>query len=131
MNKYILFCVLVAVFLGGCVSESVKPSETPYFDINTASGLYNEAKFYLKFKDYDYAQRSFATLVEEFPNDVLADDAQFMVAEILSNPKNLNQDLQAALDEYKSLVKDYPDSPFIKKAQKKILELEKKLKNLK
>jgi outer membrane protein assembly factor BamD (BamD/ComL family) len=129
MNKHIiLFCTVVVLFLGGCASLSVRPSETPKFDINTATGLYNEAKYYLKYKDYNYAQRSFATLVDQFPKDALADDAQFMVAEILSNPTNKNQDLESAFEEYKNLIKNYPDSPFIKKAQKKVSELEKKLK---
>lgn len=127
MNKYIHIFGIVVLFLTGCASQTVRPSESPEFDINTASGLYKEAQFYLKFKDYDYAQRSFATLVEEFPEDALADDAQFMVAEILSNPKNPNYDLESALDEYNYLVENYPDSPFVKKAQKKILQLEKKL----
>jgi len=131
MKKYTVYILLIFAFVGCVSKEIVKPSEPPNFDVNTASGLYEEAKFYLKFKDYGYAQRSFATIVEDFPEDALADDAQFMVAEILSNPKSLNQDLQSAIDEYKSLVDNYPDSPFIKKAQKKISELERSLKNLK
>lgn len=129
MNKYIIiFGITIILFFTGCASQSVRPSETPEFDINSAVGLFKEAQFYLKLKDYDYAQRSFATLVEEFPEDALADDAQFMVAEILSNPKNPNNDLESALDEYNYLIENYPDSPLVKKAQKKILQLEKKLK---
>jgi TolA-binding protein len=129
MNKHIiLFCTIIILFLGGCASLSVRPAETPKFDVGTANGLFDEAKYYLKYKDYDYAQRSYATLVDQFPKDALADDAQFMVAEILANPSNKNQDLESALEEYKNLIKNYPDSPFVKKAQKKVLDLEKKLK---
>lgn len=118
---FALCCLLIFI---GC---AVKTTTTPQFDIESPQGLYDEGQYYLKQKNYDYALRSFSTLVEDFPDDILADDAQFMIAEILANPKNPNQDLESALEEYENLLDNYSTSPFVKKAQKKIKELEKKL----
>jgi outer membrane protein assembly factor BamD (BamD/ComL family) len=126
---FVLSYLAISVLFIGCPSKGVLQlgSEQPPFDINTPEGLYKEGQYYLKHKDFDYALRSFSTLVEDFSDDTLADDAQFMVAEILSNPKNPNQDIESALEEYQNLLDDYPDSPFIKKAQKKVEQIEKKL----
>jgi outer membrane protein assembly factor BamD (BamD/ComL family) len=126
-------CVTISVFLLalifiGCPSqEAVKPTTPPSFDINSPEGLYAEGQYHLKYKDYEYALRSFYTLVEDFEEDSLADDAQFMIAEILSSPKNPNNDLETALEEYENLVDNYPDSPYMKKAEKQIAKIEKKL----
>ena len=124
-NLLILFCLMLSVLFISC--PSVKPGGEPKYDITTPEGKYQEGQHYLKQKKFDLAQRSFATMVEEFPEHELADDAQFMVGEILSNPKNENVDLEAALEEYETLIDDYPDSPFVKKAQKKIEQIEKQL----
>lgn len=120
-----LLLLSITVLIIGC--PSVKPGGEPQYDITTPEGLYQEGQHYLKQKKYEFAQRSFSTMVEDFPEHELADDAQFMVAEILSNPKNESWDLESALDEYEKLLDDYPNSPFVKKAQKKIEQIEKKL----
>ncbi len=120
-----LLLLSIAILIIGC--PSVKPGSEPIFDITTPEGLYQEGQHYLKQKKYEFAQRSFSTMVEDFPDHELADEAQFMVAEILSNTKNENRDLEAALDEYQTLIDDYPDSPLVKKAEKKIEQIEKKL----
>jgi len=126
MKKFFVLLFLTLSFLFvGC--PSVKPIGEPQYDITTPEGLYQEGQHYLKQKKYEFAQRSFSTLVEDFPDHELADDAQFMAGEILSNTKNENHDLEAALDEYQTLIDDYPDSPFVKKVQKKIEQIEKKL----
>jgi outer membrane protein assembly factor BamD (BamD/ComL family) len=104
---------------------------TKQLDITKPDGLYQEGQNYLKQKNYDFALRDFTTLVEDFSEDTLADDAQFMIAEILSNPKNPNVDLEFAVDEYQNLIDNYPDSKYIDKANKKIELLEKKLDELK
>jgi outer membrane protein assembly factor BamD (BamD/ComL family) len=129
----VLSCLALSILFIGCVSKAtIQPSgETPKFKTDTSTGLYQEGQYYLKHKNYDYAQRSFSTLVEEFPKDSFADYAQFMVAEILSNPRNLNVDLKSAIDEYKTLLKDYPNSKYAVNAQKKIEQIEKKLEKTK
>jgi len=129
MKKTIIWlCLILTVLFIGCASKvSVSAGGSPKFDIETPQGLYDEGQYYLKQKDYDYALRSFSTIVEDFSDDILAGDAQFQVAEILSNPKNPNQDLETAIEEYQNLIDNYPDSPFIKKAQKKIDQIEKRL----
>lgn len=130
MKKFfLLYCLVLSILIISCPSKtSVAPSGAPpKFDYYSAQGLYAEGQYYLKLKDYEYALRSFSTIVDDFSDDVLAEDAQFMVAEILSNPKNPNQDLEAALEQYQSLVDDYPNRKYFKKAQKKVEQIEKKL----
>jgi outer membrane protein assembly factor BamD (BamD/ComL family) len=130
MKKILLLsCLALSILFVGCPSKTtVQPSgEAPKFNTDTSTGLYQEGQYYLKHKNYDYAQRSFSTLVEGFPEDSLAAYAQFMVAEILSNSRNPNMDLKSAIDEYQTLLKDYPNSKYVAKAQKKITEIEKKL----
>lgn len=130
MKKFfLLYCLVLSILIIGCPSQtSVAPSGAPpIFDYNSAQGLYAEGQYYLKLKDYEYALRSFQAIIDDFSLDALALDAQFMVAEILSNPKNPNQDLESALEEYQTLVEDYPNSKYFKKAQKKIEKIEKNL----
>jgi outer membrane protein assembly factor BamD (BamD/ComL family) len=124
-NVIVFLCLTLSVLFISC--PSVKAGGEPKYDNTTPEGMYQEGQHYLKQKKFDLAQRSFATMVEEFPEHELADDAQFMVAEILSNPKNENKDLDAALEEYQNLVDDYPESPFVKKAEQKIEQIEKEL----
>lgn len=134
LKSRICYLIIVGslIFFISCPSkEVVRPTEPPQFDINTAKGLFQEGQFYLKFKNYDYAYRSFTALVEDFPDDELVDEAQYMIAEILSNSRNPNHDLESALEEYEKLVDDYPDSPYVKKAEKKIQQLKKDLERLK
>ncbi|MEO0076977.1 MAG: tetratricopeptide repeat protein [candidate division WOR-3 bacterium] len=119
----------ILVVLSVCIVNcSKKPAVAqPPFDTNTAEGLYQEGQYYLSQKMYEYAQRSFTTLIEEFPEHELVDDALFMLGEILSNPKNKNRDLEEALDYYQTIIDDYPESPYVKKAEKKVEAIEKKL----
>ena len=127
MKAFITLLILsISILFIGCPSNAtVQPAKK--FDITTSEGLYQEGQYYLKQKIYDFAQRSFTTLVEDFEEDSLADDAQFMIAEILSNPKNPNVDLESAIDEYQNLLDNYPDSKYADKANKKIVQLEKKI----
>jgi outer membrane protein assembly factor BamD (BamD/ComL family) len=129
MKKILMISIfMLSLLFIGCPSKPVmKPGETPQFDTETPEGLYQEGQYYLKYKEYDYALRSFVTLAEDFSESILADDAIFAAGGILSNPKNPNYDLDEALEQYETLVDDYPDSPFVKKAQKQIDKIEKKL----
>lgn len=122
--KY-LICLMFLTLIFNCSAK--QPIAQPPFDTNTAEGLYQEGQYYLSQKMYEYAQRSFTTLIEEFPEHELVDDALFMLGEILSNPKNKNRDLEEALDYYQTIIDDYPESPYIKKAEKKVKTIEKKL----
>ncbi|MBS4016534.1 MAG: hypothetical protein KGZ86_08900 [Candidatus Latescibacteria bacterium] len=129
MKNFLISVIVLLVFINiGCPSkEVVKPEIPAVYDLNRAEGLYAEGQFHLKYKDYARALRSFYEIVEDFEEDPIADDAQFMIAEILSNPKNPDYDLEEALYEYENLVDNYPDSPHVKKAEKKITQIEKQL----
>ncbi len=122
----ILFVLVLSVLFIGCPTKSnLQPTQT--YDISTSEGLFQDAQHYLKLKKYDFALRSFTTLVEDFSEDSLAADAQFMIGEILSNPKNPNKDLSSAIDEYQNLIDNYPDSKYVDLANQKIAKLEKEV----
>ncbi|MCS7258232.1 MAG: tetratricopeptide repeat protein [candidate division WOR-3 bacterium] len=120
--KY-LFLLSIGLIAVNCVKKH--QIFTAQFDITSPHGLFSEGLYYLKNKNYEYALRSFYTLVEDFPTDSLADDAQFYVAEILANPQNPNRNLLEAISEYQNLIKNYPESPFVLKAQKQLIKLQK------
>ncbi len=127
MKKFTVLLVLsISILFIACPTKTTVQT-AKQLDITKPDGLYREGQNYLKQKNYDFALRDFTTLIEDFSEDTLADDAQFMIAEILSNPKNPNVDLQSAVDEYQNLIDNYPDSQYIDKANKKIEQLEKKL----
>lgn len=131
MKKFnVLLVFLISILFIACPTKTTVQT-TKELDITKPDGLYQEGQNYLKQKNYDFALRDFTTLVEDFSEDTLADAAQFMIAEILSNPKNPNMDLESAVDEYQNLIDNYPDSKYIDKANKKIELLEKKLDELK
>jgi outer membrane protein assembly factor BamD (BamD/ComL family) len=123
----LIMTLLIFMFVGCPSKEVVKPEIPAVYDLTTAEGLYAEGQFHLKYKDYARALRSFYEIVEDFEENAIADDAQFMIAEILSNTKNPDYDLEEALYEYESLIDNYPDSQYLKKAEKKIAQIEKKL----
>lgn len=127
MKKFTILLVLsISILFISCMTKTTVQT-AKVFDISKPDGLYQEGQNYLKHKNYDFALRDFTTLVEDFSDDTLADDAQFMIAEILSNPKNPNVDLESAVNEYQNLLDNYPDSKYTDKANKKIEQLEKKL----
>ncbi len=124
LNVVIILIVLIIV-LSSCFTKTLtQPSE---FDQSTAIGLYKWGQYYLQIKNYEKAVESFYDIVDDFDEDTLADDAQFMIAQVLSNPKSSDYDLGDALSEYENLIDNYPLSPFVKIAEKKIAEIEKKL----
>jgi outer membrane protein assembly factor BamD (BamD/ComL family) len=114
------------LFLDCAKKEYLNPQE---FDISTPEGLFLEGQYYLKSKNFDYALRSFYSLIEDFPDDTLTDDAQFLIAQILAHPQNPNRDLEEAVFEYENLIDNYPQSPYFKKAQKELRRLQKLLKS--
>ncbi len=109
----------------GCPSKKITKPEQ--LNQDNAFGLYVWGKYYLQEKNFEKAIESFYTIVEDFEEDSLADDAQFLIAQILSNPKNPDYDLDEALSEYENLIDNYPSSPYVKLAAKKIAQIEKKL----
>lgn len=96
-------------------------------DLNTTQGIYAWGQYYLQQNNFEKAIELFYEIVEDFEDDALADDAQFLIAQILGNPKNPDYDLDDALSEYENLIDNYPESSFVKVARKKIAQIEKKL----
>lgn len=119
--EIVVFCISL-IYIDCAKRPQVTLKE---FDIKTPEGLFNEGKYYLKNKNFEYALRSFYTLVEDFPTDSLADDAQFLIAEILANPKNPNFNIREAISEYENLIKSHSESPLVPKAKKQLAKLQK------
>lgn len=123
--KHIIEILIFCISLTGIDCAKRPQVMLKEFDVTTPEGLFSEGKYYLKNKNYEYALRSFYTLVEDFPTDSLADDAQFLIAEILANPKNPNFDIREAISEYENLIKNYSESPLVSKAKKQLVKLQK------
>lgn len=71
--------------------------------------LYKEAEIYIKKKDFAMAMTLFKKLYEFYPQDILADDALFQMANL--DEKVLNQK-EEAMNYYKELFTNYPGSVF-------------------
>lgn len=129
MKKYLITeKLLLAIFCLSCLSNKLpKRAEPPQFDTSSARGLFVQGQYYLKHQSYENALESFVMLMQDFEEDSLADDAQFLIAEILSNPKYVDYDLAEAISEYENLIDNYPNSPYVKIAEKRIRKIEKKL----
>jgi tol-pal system protein YbgF len=68
--------------------------------------LYEEAYDAFKDKKYKGAREKFETFMKEFPQDELADNAQFWIAETYYGEK----DFEAAILAYETVLKKYPKS---------------------
>jgi len=68
--------------------------------------LYEEAYDAFKDKKYKQAREKFETFIKEFPQDELADNAQFWIAETYYGEK----DFEAAILAYEAVLKKYPKS---------------------
>lgn len=122
----LIFLLLITII--SCATQQTKSiPQKPPFDTETAIGLFAQGQYFLKQKNYEEALDAFRTLVDDFEDDALADDAQFLIAEILSNPRYEDYDLEEALSEYENLIENYPQSPYLPKAKQKIKQIEKKL----
>jgi tol-pal system protein YbgF len=68
--------------------------------------LYEEAYDAFKDKNYKEAREKFEAFIKEFPQDELADNAQFWIAETYYGEK----DFEAAILAYEAVLKKYPKS---------------------
>lgn len=99
-------CLLISALTSGC---NRKPD-----------ALYAEAEQRWKEGDYLGAVRDFRRIVEDFSRSDVADDAYFSIGTIETL---YLADFEDALLNYRSLLRDYPDTPHRIEAQKAIAEI--------
>ncbi|MEW6003275.1 MAG: tol-pal system protein YbgF [Nitrospirota bacterium] len=96
----------------GKIEESKKEaqeeiSQTPKLaEPQDKMAIYESAYDAFQKKKYKEAREKFETFLKEFPQDELADNAQFWLAEIYYNQK----DFESAILAYETLLKKYPNS---------------------
>jgi tetratricopeptide (TPR) repeat protein len=78
--------------------------------------LMKKARIYLVQRDYDLAVKNLDLIVLNHAEDILADDAIFMLGEIYQ--KHLN-DIEKAMELYKRIITDYTDSVLQEEARKR------------
>ncbi len=83
----------------------------PIFD----EALYKKAEIELKLRDFDKAAKFLSDIVEKYPQDITADDALFLLAEL--NEKQFNNK-DKAMELYEKILKDYPGSLYTVDARK-------------
>jgi tetratricopeptide (TPR) repeat protein len=77
---------------------------------------YKKAEIEIKKKDYESAALCLTKIIEEYPYDITADNALFLLADLNEN-QFLNK--EKALQLYEKLLEDYPASVFTVKARKR------------
>lgn len=122
-----LLSSLVIFFTFQCAARTVKKTEIVQSDTTATYRLYKMARNYLDNNDFEQCLEMLYTIVDDFPEDELADDALFLIAEVLSDPQNPEQDLDTAISELERLIEDYPKSEYVARAKKMIKKLEKLL----
>lgn len=122
-----LLSSLVIFFTIQCAVRTVKKTEIAQSDTTATYRLYKMARNYLDNNDFEQCLEMLYTIVDDFPEDELADDALFLIAEVLSDPQNPEQDLDTAISELERLIEDYPKSEYVARAKKMIKKLEKLL----
>ncbi len=79
-----------------------------------------EAQIKLRQNKPEEAQKLLQKILEEYPEDILADDAFFTIAEIYERYLN---DKDKAMDQYQKLLAQYPGSVYVAEARKRFREL--------
>lgn len=77
---------------------------------------YKQALIFLKLKELDKATEKLETLLQNFGEDILADNALFLLGDIHQN--YLNQP-EKAMEYYKAIITDYTDSVLMVEARKR------------
>ena len=77
--------------------------------------LMKQAQILTELKDYEKAEFNYLKIVEFYANDILADDANFALAELYRNI--LNQP-EKAKDHYEKIIYNYQDSYYFPQARK-------------
>lgn len=93
------------------VSPTSKLADDVYFQ---------KAKIAVKRKDYLSAEQYFKKVINDYPYELLADDAVYHLAELYEYHL---KDVVKAMDYYQKLLKDYPDSLFTVAARKHYRDL--------
>ncbi|WP_347924204.1 tetratricopeptide repeat protein [Pontimicrobium sp. SW4] len=78
--------------------------------------LYKQARLFEQLKDYPKAETNYLAIIEDYREDILADDAYYRLAELYSN--QLAQP-EKAKEFYEKVIFDYADSIFFVEARKK------------
>ncbi|MCX7548484.1 tetratricopeptide repeat protein [Xanthomarina sp. F1114] len=77
--------------------------------------LLKQAQLYEKIKEYHKAENNYLSIITNFSDDILADDAHFYLAELYRT--KLNQP-EKAKDHYEKIIFNYQDSIFFVEARK-------------
>ncbi|MBI5180933.1 MAG: tetratricopeptide repeat protein [Nitrospirae bacterium] len=118
--KRLLIIFFTLLLSTGC-SAYLKQDEPNKKHYLQSHALFNEKK-------YAEAAEGFRSFVEKYPDDELADDAQYFFAYTLSYYDNKDKDYEKALAEFKRLIVKYPRSYWIKDAKHAIAQIEEILK---
>jgi tetratricopeptide (TPR) repeat protein len=79
-----------------------------------------EAKIQLQKNEPEMAITLLLKIIEEYPTDILADDAFFTIGEIYESHLN---DKPKAMEQYQKLMAEFPGSVFVAEARKRFREL--------
>lgn len=82
--------------------------------------LMKQAEIKLKQGDFALAETLYKTVLEQYPDDILADDALFNLATLYKDHLN---DRQKAMDAYQKLMANYPGSLYVVEARKQFRDL--------
>ena len=91
--------------------DRVYPGNTLVDDIFMA-----KARIFIQQKQYEAAIAPLQKIVDEHPNELWADDAVFMLADLYENRLNNKTKAQQL---YQKIISDYPSSLWITEARKK------------
>jgi TolA-binding protein len=103
MRKINLFIIIVLTVLIWSCGEK-----------RTASELWNSARTAQENENYKESISLYQQLVEKYPEDKMAPQAQFIVGDTYMN---FLKDFNKAIQSYRDVVKKYPESEFAPKAQ--------------
>jgi len=107
-----------------------------FMKLYPGSTVIDSAQFFLSesyygLKEYISAASEYQNLIRNYPNSQLADNAQYKIAmsyNELSADYNLDQEYTIkAINEFITLIEDYPESDYVEDTANKIMELRSKL----
>lgn len=82
--------------------------------------LLRAAKLYEKSGEYVRAEKAYLKIIKDFGNDILADDAYYFLAELYRTKMD---DPENAMENYKKIIFDHPDSIFFTDSRTKYRQL--------
>ena len=116
--KTILALYLSLFFLtAGCVYFQKPLSSLPMKEPNKALSSLNRAQELCEKGDYTGAIKAYRSVVETYPQDSLAAEAQFGLAYILLYFENPKRDYDEALKEFQRFTERYTISPRLREAK--------------